>query len=537
MAKFPFTNFFDRNGNGQMDFTEELLAMKVFEDALPGEEPASYDEMENDGLDGLDDLDDGLSDEMDEEDTDSLIDPDLTLHSPDFLEEDSDEDAAIWDDLEEDDEDVWEDSQEEAEGPVAYLTFSVESREERFAKQGIRREDYPSQRAYDAACDLLELQNGEGYVPPDSTRQREIERRQFLVEGSCVAARYLTVHDGFLYAQAVKENFPLPIQVPDEDERPATALDELFLDLAEEDPALAVRVWAWIIKEFGPYPQYMDGVWMPFNGLLHITDQFPPEFQEIALEELCQNSDFRRGLLEASPEFPDAGGYIAYALSRGREGQAATLLKSALKNPHGKGVQYEELVQEHHLPYAGGPGPGALGGPGAERCSPSWRASPTSAPSACCPSGRRRWPSASSGGGPGRRPSRPSTPTRWRPPTRPCTPSAGCGFPGWQRVYYYRTDDETLSVGDQVLVPGRDGPTPAEVVSIQKHRRDTAPYPVDRAKFVVGRYGDGNTSETYKVRNQNGTAGRQLTPFEVLRNYLANFLVFINMIKWRSSGL
>ena len=131
MAKFPFTNFFDRNGNGQMDFTEELLAMKVFEDALPGEEPASCDEMENDGLDGLDD---GLSDDTDEDGADSLIDPDMTLHSPDFtddganevnledinslidqdlglhspdfLEEDSEEDAAIWDDLEEDDEDV-----------------------------------------------------------------------------------------------------------------------------------------------------------------------------------------------------------------------------------------------------------------------------------------------------------------------------------------------------------------------------------------------------------------------------------------------
>ena len=150
MAKFPFTHFFDVNGNGQMDFTEELLAMKVFEDALPGEEPASCDEMDTDGLDGLDGLDDGLSDEIDEEDTDSLIDPDVTLHSPDFtddgsneidledinslidqdlglhspdfLENDLDEDAAIWDDLEEDDEDVWDDSQEEAEGPVAYLT-------------------------------------------------------------------------------------------------------------------------------------------------------------------------------------------------------------------------------------------------------------------------------------------------------------------------------------------------------------------------------------------------------------------------------
>ena len=39
---------------------------------------------------------------------------------------------------------------------------------------------------------------------------------------------------------------------------------------------------------------------------------------------------------------------------------------------------------------------------------------------------------------------------------------------------------------------------PGEEVSIQKHRRDTAPYPVDRAKFVEGRYGNGNTSENIK---------------------------------------
>lgn len=499
MAKFPFTNFFDRNGNGQMDFTEELLAMKVFEDALPGEESASCDETENDGLDGLDD---GLSDEIDEEDINSLIDQDLGLHSPDFLgdgldeedddvwddlEDDVDEDAAIWDDLEEDDEDVWDDPQEE--GPVAYLTFSVESREDRFAKQGIRREDYPTQRAYDAACDLLDLQNGEGYVPPDSTRQREIERRRFLVEGGCVAARYLTLHDGFLYAQAVKENFPLPIEVPDEDERPVTSLDDLFLDLAEEDPALAVRVWAWIIREFGPYPQYMDGVWMPFNGLLHMTDQFPPAFQELALEELCQNSDFRRGLLEASPEFPDVGGYIAYALSQEREDQAATLLQSALKNPHGKGVLYEKLVKDmmSHMIEGRDPEPWealertvfpileGLPDKRTQRLLPQWKEEVAQ---------RIQW----------RRPRPAPQPPQYADPLAVTdkTVYTFCGvrFPGWKRVYYYRTDDETLSVGDQVLVPGRDGPTPAEVVSIQKHRRDTAPYPVDRAKFVVGKVAD-----------------------------------------------
>lgn len=484
MAKFPFTNFFDRNGNGQMDFTEELLAMKVFEDALPGEESASCDETENDGLDGLDD---GLSDEIDEEDINSLIDQDLGLHSPDFLEEDSEGDAAIWDDLE-DDEDVWDDSQE-AEGPVAYLTFSVESREDRFTKQGVRREDYPTQRAYDAACDLIDLQNGKGYVPSDSTRQREIQRRRFLVEGGCVAARYLTVHDGFLYAQAVKENFPLPIEVPDEDERPVTSLDDLFLDLAEEDPALAVRVWAWIIREFGPYPQYMDGVWMPFNGLLHITDQFPPAFQELALEELCQNSDFRRSLLETSPEFPDAGGYIAYALSHGREDQAATLLQSALKNPHGKGVRYEELVQNifYRMPEDRDPEPWealeravfpileGLPDKRTQRLLPQWKEEVAQ---------RIQW----------RRPRPAPQPPQYADPLAATdkTVYTFCGvrFPGWQRVYYYRTNDETLAVGDQVLVPGRDGPTPAEVVSIQKHRRDTAPYPVDRAKFVVGKLND-----------------------------------------------
>lgn len=170
MAKFPFTNFFDVNGNGQMNFSEELLAMKVFENALPGEEPALYDEMENAGLDGLDD---GFSDEIDEENTDSLIDPDLMLHSPDFFDDDSDEEDDVWDDPAEDDEDVWGDPQEAPkETPVAYLTFSLESQEERYSKQGIRREDYPNQRTYDAACELADLRKGEGYVPQNSTLPR-----------------------------------------------------------------------------------------------------------------------------------------------------------------------------------------------------------------------------------------------------------------------------------------------------------------------------------------------------------------------------
>lgn len=44
---------------------------------------------------------------------------------------------------------------------------------------------------------------------------------------------------------------------------------------------------------------------------------------------------------------------------------------------------------------------------------------------------------------------------------------------GFQWVYHYRAEDETLAV--------------AKVVSVQKCLRKTVPYPVDRAKFVVGR--------------------------------------------------
>ena len=112
MAKFPFTNFFDVNGNSQMDFSEELLAMKVFEDALSEDGTASYDELDSD-LDGLDDT--GLEDEFSEDawltDTASLTDPDLNLHSSNFEDNVSDEDDDTWNDS--DEEVLWDDPQKE----------------------------------------------------------------------------------------------------------------------------------------------------------------------------------------------------------------------------------------------------------------------------------------------------------------------------------------------------------------------------------------------------------------------------------------
>lgn len=69
-----------------------------------------------------------------------------------------------------------------------------------------------------------------------------------------------------------------------------------------------------------------------------------------------------------------------------------------------------------------------------------------------------------------------------------------CGvvFPHGGTVYHYRTEDETLQVGDTVIVPVGDEGKEAivEIVCVEKHRRKTAPYPVDKAKFITCKYED-----------------------------------------------
>ncbi len=59
-----------------------------------------------------------------------------------------------------------------------------------------------------------------------------------------------------------------------------------------------------------------------------------------------------------------------------------------------------------------------------------------------------------------------------------------------EQVYHYLTEDMSLEIGDLVVVPvGAYGQeVVAEIVTVQKHRRKTAPYPPERAKWVKGRY-------------------------------------------------
>lgn len=53
--------------------------------------------------------------------------------------------------------------------------------------------------------------------------------------------------------------------------------------------------------------------------------------------------------------------------------------------------------------------------------------------------------------------------------------------------YHYRTNDLNLKIGDKVIVPVgyENKEVVAEVVSVEQHTRLTAPYPVEKCKFII----------------------------------------------------
>lgn len=61
--------------------------------------------------------------------------------------------------------------------------------------------------------------------------------------------------------------------------------------------------------------------------------------------------------------------------------------------------------------------------------------------------------------------------------------------------YYYLTDDDSITIGDYVIVPvGTDNKeTVAKVVSVEKHLRISAPFPIEKTKKIIRKFTEANT--------------------------------------------
>ncbi len=209
----------------------------------------------------------------------------------------------------------------------------------------IKREDFPDQRTYETARYFCELTLDIAIISSDSTKEDEIKKCGFIFSKETVASRYLTLYDGFLYAQAVKENFNLPINIPDEDERPVTEFKDVFSEVAEEDVVLAVDIWAWVVKEFTPYKEYMKSCWYTHSLIMGIAIDFPELFIE-SIKRLGKDPDFARYLITENTEYPHAiACFISTALKNSMYPEAQRMFGLTVMRENAKSTDIEQFVR------------------------------------------------------------------------------------------------------------------------------------------------------------------------------------------------
>lgn len=224
------------------------------------------------------------------------------------------------------------------------LSFTVVSPGQEYLDE-IKEENYPNKRQYNAAYRLCELQHDIGYIPYNSTKETEIEKCNFILSSETVAAKYLTVSDGFLLVQAIKENFELPLNVDDEDEKVINNFNEIFLQIAEENTQLAVDIWTWIIKKFGPYKKYMSNDWAVYNRILADTNDYPDEFLPLVIKRLGEDIIFCNELITQNPQFPDGmSTFITNALELNLIKEAQIIFTAVAMNTKAKVKDMENLI-------------------------------------------------------------------------------------------------------------------------------------------------------------------------------------------------
>ena len=206
---------------------------------------------------------------------------------------------------------------------------------------------YPNKRMQEAAERLADLKNNTAFLSDGKTIEGEIERCEFILSSSVIAARYLTVYDGFVLGQALKENFHVPVNIPDEDTQSQVYFPTLFMNIAEEDVNLAVDIWVWCIKEFGPYKKYLEYDDNFYGSIVSSMDDYPETFIDVATKKLGSDAEFRKGLLIDSPEvLYSSQRFVIRALELNLIKEAQDIFKSISMNSLVKGKPMEDIINQ-----------------------------------------------------------------------------------------------------------------------------------------------------------------------------------------------
>lgn len=296
----PFGGLFDFNGDGKEDFGEQWLAFKMFEDCI--KEDKGDDDFSSD-------LDFSYISSGKDYSWRQYVEVDYTLGiipedyetEEEYLEAFNEakyawreycDDGSEYDIYPEDYEteeaynEALEEAREQAENGGFNnnsvnigLTISVEC-PALDKLDAIKESSYPNKRRYNA---VYTLANEFICYSSEECEKREKSCCKFIVENAdtILAANYCTHDYGFLYAQAVKDNFTLPVSLPDEDEMPEYSIVEIITKIAKKDVDLALQVWVWLVENFLPYAKYTpygqeELTFYIIDNLYSMPDKFKP---------------------------------------------------------------------------------------------------------------------------------------------------------------------------------------------------------------------------------------------------------------------
>ena len=162
-----------------------------------------------------------------------------------------------------------------------------------------------------------------------------LDRCRFIVKSQAPAARYLTVEGRYLYAQAVKDNFKLPFDIPDEKDSVKTEFDDLLIPLAEDNIPNSLKIWEWCLDTFRPYMRYSDD-WDDITSLmlLKLYDDYPDGFPQAIIEHMAASPAFiEKLLLNCSGRLWSVSDLTVGALASGYTETAKRIMECAFANP------------------------------------------------------------------------------------------------------------------------------------------------------------------------------------------------------------
>lgn len=386
-----FGGLFDFNGDGKTDLGEEFIAYKIFEQCMKKSDDADDDFSLDEDLDIIPSKDyswrsyceDGTEFCIFPEDYETEEEYEEALNEAKYAWRDTCEDGSDyglipedyeteeeysvaldearneWRDTCEDGADVgidpddydteeeYEEALEEAKAADNGITLSLSVECPALDKlEAIKETDFPNKRRYNAAYTLA---NEFICYSSDEYEQKEKDCCKFIVNkaDTVLAADYLSHEAGFLYSQAIKDNFKLPISLPDEDETREFEFYQAICKIAKKDIPLSFEVWSWTLAQFLPYAKYDDCAQADLtSGVISELYSFPDNYKVELVRYMDKHPDFRQKIADGGCEaVHDYANLTVTAIRENLRTTAATVFETCLKLADGEWKAINSLTE------------------------------------------------------------------------------------------------------------------------------------------------------------------------------------------------